>query len=62
MFSNKVSDEQFKEYFKQNEIIDSRRSEKLFDVVPEYKVLLSEFVNEEFNQSYTEDYSDDYPK
>jgi hypothetical protein len=45
MFSNKVSDEQFREYFKQNEIIDRRRSEKLFDVVPEYKILLSEFSN-----------------
>jgi MoaA/NifB/PqqE/SkfB family radical SAM enzyme len=60
MFSNKVSDEQFKEYFKKNEIIDSRREEKLFDVVPEYRILLSEFVNEEFNQSYTQDYSDNY--
>lgn len=46
MFSNKVTDDQFREYFKQNEIIDKRRQEKLFDAVPEYKFLLSEFTND----------------
>lgn len=45
MFSTKTTDDQFREYFKQNEIIDSRREEKLFDVIPEYRSLLSEFAS-----------------
>lgn len=45
MFSKQVTDEEFREHFKQNEVIDIRRKEKLFDAVPEYKELLSEFSN-----------------
>jgi len=44
MFSNKVTDNQFSEYFKQNQLLDSRRNEKLFDVVPEYEQFLSKFT------------------
>ena len=46
MFSQKTSEEQFREHLKQNMIIDSRRKEKLFDVIPEYQILLSEFNND----------------
>ena len=45
MFSEKTSDEQFKEYLKQNAILDVRRGEKLFEAIPEYSSLLSEYVS-----------------
>lgn len=46
MFSEKITDEQFREYYEQNTVIDNRRKEKLFDVIPEYRILLSEFAND----------------
>jgi sulfatase maturation enzyme AslB (radical SAM superfamily) len=44
MFSRTVTDEQFKEYLQQNQLLDSRRNEQLVAAVPEYEHILASFL------------------